>query len=267
MAVHIPPAEVVVKHRQHAALAFLFVLAVGVFPVLAAEHPVALPKDADCASCHEDKTKAKAVHSAIAMGCTTCHEVKTEGETTTVNLTAAKDALCFTCHEQSKDDTQHQPYAKGQCVVCHDPHTSDYPKQVRGDVNVLCLQCHAVQRPQGDTMTLLGNQTISTADFRTFPKIVADPSVRTGHPFTKHPMAKVADPLRGNEPMSCLSCHQPHSSQQEKLAQTAKPGVDLCDSCHQAFEAQKHPASAPDAGTGAKPGADKPKTDASGAKR
>ena len=28
---------------------------------------------ATCVQCHEDKTKGKAVHSAIAMGCTACH--------------------------------------------------------------------------------------------------------------------------------------------------------------------------------------------------
>ena len=36
-------------------------------------HPVPLdPKQdpATCAQCHEDKTKGKSVHSAIAMGCT-----------------------------------------------------------------------------------------------------------------------------------------------------------------------------------------------------
>ncbi len=217
---------------------FLVLLASGL-RAAAAEHPVALPKDADCTSCHEDKTKGKAVHSAIAMGCTTCHEVKTEGETTTVNLTSPKEEICFTCHEKSKEETQHHPYEKGQCVTCHDPHTSEYPKQVRAEVNVLCLQCHAVQRPQGDTMTLAGNQSILVADFKLIPKIVSDPLVRRGHPFDKHPMADVADPLRGNEKMSCLSCHQPHTSPQEHLIRTTKEDVDLCNACHQAFEAQK----------------------------
>lgn len=234
--------EAVVTQGQKAILALSIALVAT--RLQAAEHPVALPKDADCASCHEDKTKGKAIHSAIAMGCNTCHEVKTEGETTTVNLTSPKEELCFTCHEKSKDETQHLPYEKGQCVTCHDPHASDYPKQVRAEVNTLCLQCHAVQRPQGDTMMLIGNQSLLVADFRVIPKVVADPAVRVGHPFDKHPMASVADPLRGNETMSCLSCHRPHSSPQEKLIQTTKEGVDLCNSCHQAFEAQKRPPAA-----------------------
>jgi hypothetical protein len=42
----------------------------------AAKHPVPLDPKADsaiCLSCHEDKTKGKSVHSAIAMGCLSCH--------------------------------------------------------------------------------------------------------------------------------------------------------------------------------------------------
>src|SRR5208282_804377 len=69
---------------------------------LAAKHPVPLEKNADsatCISCHEDKTKGKSVHSAIAMGCTSCHEIRTVKDITHVKLiTATPSALCFTCH-------------------------------------------------------------------------------------------------------------------------------------------------------------------------
>jgi cytochrome c553 len=45
----------------------------------AAKHPVPLDPKADtstCLACHEDKTKGKSVHSAMAMGCTSCHEIR-----------------------------------------------------------------------------------------------------------------------------------------------------------------------------------------------
>ena len=245
---HLGFPEVAVRDGRM-ALGFLLLTLALALPVVASEHPVKLDKDADCASCHEDKTKGKAVHSAIAMGCTTCHEVKTEGETTNVNLTAPKEQICFNCHEKSNDPTLHAPYEKGLCVDCHDPHTSDHLKQLRQEVNPLCLQCHAARRVEGDTVQLAGNQSILTADFRAIPKIVADPSQTKGHPFVKHPLAGVNDPLRGGEPMSCLSCHAPHSSTQDKLIRTTKEGVDFCDACHQAAEGKKQPATAVSPGT------------------
>ena len=66
-------AEAVVKQTLKLALALLLVVAAAILPLAAAEHPVKLEKDADCASCHEDKTKGKAVHSAIPMGCAMKH--------------------------------------------------------------------------------------------------------------------------------------------------------------------------------------------------
>ena len=66
----------------------------------AVQHPVTLDPKADpstCVSCHEDKTKGKSVHSAIAMGCTSCHEVRTNKDVTRVKLiTTTTYSLCLT---------------------------------------------------------------------------------------------------------------------------------------------------------------------------
>ena len=52
-----------------------------------------------CIACHEDKTKGKSVHSAIAMGCTSCHEIRVNKDITRVKLmTTTPQALCLTCH-------------------------------------------------------------------------------------------------------------------------------------------------------------------------
>ena len=97
----------------------------------AAVHPVPLdPKidSAKCLECHEDKSKGKAVHSAMAMGCLSCHEVRVNRDTTRVKLiTATPYKLCLSCHSD-KDASQikghvHQPAIR-DCLTCHDPHTS-----------------------------------------------------------------------------------------------------------------------------------------------
>ena len=77
----------------------VFLVAVQVMPAFAKEHPVPLDKNVDsakCLECHEDKSKGKAVHSAIAMGCLSCHEVRVNKDVTRVKLiTTTPASLCL----------------------------------------------------------------------------------------------------------------------------------------------------------------------------
>ncbi len=120
----------------------------------AAVHPVPLDKNTDaakCLECHDDKTKGKAVHSAMAMGCLTCHEVRVTKDVTRVKLiTATPYSLCLTCHTDKKaadiKGTVHPPAVR-DCLTCHDPHTSDNKNQLLkpesgGEKENLCLSCH-----------------------------------------------------------------------------------------------------------------------------
>ena len=114
-----------------------FVLVIAVAPTFAKTHPVPLDKNVDaakCLECHEDKSKGKAVHSAIATGCMSCHEVRVNRDVTRVKLiTTTPYKLCLTCHTE-KDATQikgtvHKPAVR-DCLTCHDPHTSDNKNQL-----------------------------------------------------------------------------------------------------------------------------------------
>jgi predicted CXXCH cytochrome family protein len=122
--------------------------------VYAAKHPVPLDPKADtstCLACHEDKTKGKSIHSAMAMGCTSCHEIRVNKDITRVKLiTTTPLALCLTCHADKNaadiKGTVHSPAVR-DCVKCHDPHSSDYKNQLlkptSGDQKEnLCLSCH-----------------------------------------------------------------------------------------------------------------------------
>ena len=87
-------------------------LGLGLFVALfvsgswARNHPVPLDAKTDsakCVECHVEKTKGKAVHSAIATGCLSCHEVRVNKDVTRVKLiTATPVALCITCHADKK---------------------------------------------------------------------------------------------------------------------------------------------------------------------
>ena len=227
-------AEAVVKQTLKLALGLLLVVAAARLPLAAAEHPVKLEKDADCASCHEDKTKGKAVHSAIAMGCATCHDVKTEGETTTVTLTSPKDQLCFTCHDKAKEEVKHGPYEKGACVTCHDPHTSDFPKQLRAELNAnFCLECHGPRKDVPEKVALFKSQEITRDEFVQIPKIFLSADQSNGHPIDRHPTTGVRNPMKPEEKLTCTSCHATHASTEAKLLPHAdKEGRDVCAQCH-----------------------------------
>jgi predicted CXXCH cytochrome family protein len=105
----------------------------------AVEHPGTLPRGAVCYSCHADKISGKSVHSAGVGSCTICHLVQTEGDMATINLAVPKGQICFACHEQSTEE-QHFPMVKGDCLDCHDAHSSGRRWLLRESVDVHRLQ-------------------------------------------------------------------------------------------------------------------------------
>ena len=117
----------------------MFYLLVGLtIPSLrAGKHPVPLDPKVDaarCVECHEDKTKGKAVHSAMAGGCLSCHEVRVNRDVTRVKLTAATDlALCLSCHADKKaSDIKgkiHNPAVR-QCLECRNTHAAENKNQL-----------------------------------------------------------------------------------------------------------------------------------------
>jgi predicted CXXCH cytochrome family protein len=200
--------------------------------IVAAVHPVPLDKNtgaAKCIECHEDKTKGKAVHSAIATGCLSCHEIRNTKDTTRVKLiTATPYKLCLTCHSD-KDATQikghvHEPAVR-DCLTCHDPHTSDNKNQLlkatSGDKkDNLCLTCHT----QGTNVPEKGSRHAAL-----------DMGCDTCH--TTHTTG--ADPTQQNQfhlakaaPALCIDCHDPKDAALQKAHQNQPFGTANCTQCH-----------------------------------
>lgn len=226
----------------------------------AVQHPVPLDPKADpatCVACHEDKTKGKAVHSAIAMGCTSCHEIRVAKDVTRVKLiTATSTALCLTCHADKKaadiKGSVHPPAVR-DCVKCHDPHTSDNKNQLlkpaSGDASQnLCLTCHNVGEntpPKGSRHAALdmGCDTCHvTHKTGEVGKMEFDFHLTKATPALcldcHDPKATELQKAHQNQPFdqaNCVSCHDPHQSAVPKLM--AKflhpPFADKqCDVCH-----------------------------------
>jgi predicted CXXCH cytochrome family protein len=164
--------------------------------------------------------------------------VVSENDQTTITLRATGGDLCTTCHAAKKNAVLHGPYRAGQCLVCHDPHTGDRPDQIRAEINTLCLSCHGTGQsgvkvnPETQLVALLGNRTVSLDDYRQAPKLELDRGGTSRHPITGHPVVG-KDPRRKDAMLSCLSCHDPHSSALPNLMPAgAKSEADLCAECH-----------------------------------
>ncbi len=226
----------------------------------AAKHPVTLDPKADpstCIACHEDKTKGKSVHSAIAMGCTACHEIRTVKDVTHIKLiTPTPAALCITCHADknaAEIKGKVHPPAVRDCLKCHDPHVSDNKNQLlkpaSGDAkDNLCLSCHkiGVDVPAKGSRHAALDMGCDTC--HTTHKTGEIGKVEFDFHLTKAPPAlcldchdaKSADLQKAhqNQPFAaanCISCHDPHQSASPKLM--AKflhpPFADKqCDTCH-----------------------------------
>jgi predicted CXXCH cytochrome family protein len=228
--------------------------------VSAKEHPVPLDPKADpstCVACHEDKTKGKSVHSAIAMGCTSCHEIRTVRNVTHVKLiTTTSHGLCLTCHaDKNADDikgTVHPPAVR-DCVKCHDPHTSDNKNQLlkpeSGDKKEnLCLSCHTTGENVPEKGSRHAALDMGCETCHITHKTGAEPTTENHFHLTKAAPALCVDchdtkdaalqKAHQNQPFgkaNCLQCHDPHQSASPKLMAkfTHPPFADKsCDTCH-----------------------------------
>ena len=241
-------------------LIFFVLIALLLAHATAAVHPVPLdPKtdSAKCIECHEDKSKGKAVHSAIAKGCMSCHEVRVNKDVTRVKLiTVVPYKICLTCHSD-KDASKiqghvHQPAIR-DCLTCHDPHTSankfQLLKATSGEKkDNLCLTCH----DQGTKVPEKGSRhaaldmgcdtchithktgEIGKAEFD-FHLTKAAPALCLDCHDAKSAELQKAHQNQPFDKADCLTCHDPHASAVPKLMAKFMhpPFADKqCDVCH-----------------------------------
>jgi predicted CXXCH cytochrome family protein len=248
------------RAKQLSALACWFVVLLFAGRASAAKHPVPLDPKADpstCIACHEDKTKGKSVHSAIALGCTSCHEVRVNRDVTRVKLiTSTPVALCLTCHtDKNAADIKGRvhPPAVRDCVKCHDPHTSDHKNQLlkpeSGDQKEnLCLTCHTTglnvpEKGSRHAALDMGCDTCHTTHKAgEIGKIEFDNHLTKAPPAlcldchdVKSPDLQKAHKNQPFETANCVSCHDPHESAAPKLLAkfTHPPFAEKqCEICH-----------------------------------
>jgi predicted CXXCH cytochrome family protein len=242
----------------------LFRVTAALFPLLSltvnrpavartlAEHPYIDPnniKSETCLGCHPDKEEGTFIHTAVGSGCESCHQATSEKEKekTSVTLLAIGGELCAMCHEVKNEPVVHGPYKAGQCLVCHNPHSSNFPRQTRAATNSLCMSCHATGRPDvkvnadARTLSLLDGRTFDLESYQKAPKIGAEHSDRSAAPTVSHPVTG-KDPRKPGAELNCISCHDPHASKAEHLLHKATESRNAAEnlglSCHIDINAQ-----------------------------
>ncbi len=212
-------------------------------------HPVVIAPDADasvCAQCHATISKGKYVHTALATGCTTCHTIKTANGATSVTLTQPVTQLCQTCHPLSGNKVSHRPYQQGDCIVCHSPHSSNFPAHTWVSQQDTCLGCHARERLQVNakkkTVTVPWGVTLTFDQMKGWRYLNLNSSLTANHPLAGHPVSGPNSAVGPNAPpITCLSCHRPHASNfTHLLIKTAPdPSMGLCKSCSLCLDCHK----------------------------
>ena len=226
----------VANHRDRPLIPFALILFALIALLLsratAAVHPVPLDKNIDaakCLECHEDKSKGKFVHSAIAMGCLSCHEVRVNKDVSRVKLiTTTPQSLCITCHADKDAATLKgtiHPPAVRDCIKCHDPHTSGNKYQLlkatSGDKkDNLCLTCHT----QGTNVPEKGSRHAALD--------MGCDSCHTTHKVGEKGKQEFDNHLNKAVPALCIGCHDVKDAALIKAHQGQPFATATCTQCH-----------------------------------
>lgn len=153
--------------------------------------------NAACLECHKHTNDKPFIHKPSGKSCLACHESngkphpsdKAEG----FKLTEKLPGLCYQCHDDlSEGKSVHPPVKKGDCLDCHEVHSSKNQKLTFASSPEVCFFCHSELEKKADA---------------------------SGH---------VHSAIR--EGNSCLTCHSPHQSSQTRLLQLEEK--ELCLQCH-----------------------------------
>jgi len=178
-----------------------------------------------CYNCHDQsKFKGNVIHAPVAGGmCTSCHNPhKSDSEKL---LVSNMPELCYMCHDKAKFTKKnvHAAIPAVGCTMCHSPHVSPNKSLLSGTIYDVCKSCHVnkatgahiVALPGGKTHPIRGMPDPSTVKWIKVP----DP---------KRPDREIEVPDPKSPELTCVSCHDPHSSDFRKLF----PQDRICKKCH-----------------------------------
>lgn len=220
-----------------------------------------------CLGCHGTPPEGVSNHPALKEGCVTCHDPHAP------EALVDSEKVCGRCHGLRDDGfryTHGQLDMRGvrQCTFCHEPHSSSYPKLLRGVVhyplkNGGCNACHeekqgriALRYEGSKNCTRCHGRITGTSAIIETDKVhkpvyqvdciachnphlgvrgsflLEEPEVLCGwcHGLILRGVEHVHGALR--EKGTCYTCHLPHISDFRPLLK--RPERELCTRCHSA---------------------------------
>ncbi|MEW6426617.1 MAG: cytochrome c3 family protein [Thermodesulfobacteriota bacterium] len=222
------------------------------------------PQDSLCHSCHADEfARLKYRHVTTEQWrCLHCHNPEwVESETipdTMVRYAVTEigdlSVVCYGCHEKEQEKYSaehhiHGPVAEGGCHYCHNPHGSARPKFIQTNVTRLCVDCHdlgeILERPFVHTIlrkkgcTACHDAHASGFEYQLRMDVVPlcfschrqIEKVGDNHPLNRHPAHGKPYPNDKSKLITCVSCHNPHGSDADKLLPETEMML-LCVRCH-----------------------------------
>ncbi|MFO0752113.1 MAG: cytochrome c3 family protein [Thermodesulfovibrionales bacterium] len=177
-----------------------------------------------CFQCHIDKAEAfkskKFAHKPVVERCTRCHSPHSGDYKFNFNREGSQE-LCFECHKDKKEWVGKAKVKHGgleterKCLACHDPHASDYAKQLMKQPIDTCATCHdkPLDTPDGRIMNM------------------------------KEHLAKNKDHHGPIKQSDCSACHNTHGSDNFRILRKNFAPVfyapfdiknfELCFNCHE----------------------------------
>jgi predicted CXXCH cytochrome family protein len=155
-------------------------------------------------------------------------------------LILPSDELCWMCHgdigPQRAMSYTHNPFMKGRCTSCHNPHASDYGPLLTQSERDLCVTCHPIglELNRAQTHPPVANRYCTTCHHphaSNYRGILV--SNQRDLCFTCHPtVAPLSLKAVQHEPFldNCTGCHEPHGSNYVPLLRKYQP--PLCYDCH-----------------------------------
>jgi predicted CXXCH cytochrome family protein len=193
----------------------------------------------DCLRCHKDKVEGKYDHPTSCVSChTTAHQTGMKAKYPRYLFAQGVD-LCWGCHDKNKfmGKVEHPPVAKGECLSCHDVHTSDYKSLIPAPMPEFCFKCHdnadfirKSKHPPVAEGKCMGCHDAHKSDVKKLLLAEMPQECFLCHNKEKY----ISDAKKKHHsPVAtgrCLDCHEPHSSDAGNLLIKAIP--DICFTCH-----------------------------------
>ncbi len=167
-------------------------------------------------------------------------------------------ALCMTCHGNLgglwKVKYRHNPFVRGHCTSCHNPHATEYRPLLQADVRDLCTACHPMAKelakaqlhPPFELLSCTSCHGPHASDYKILLRKPQKILCLACHP-TVAPLTAKSIQHRPFAEGDCTGCHEPHSAPVKPLLPSAQPG--FCYKCHPALQADFNRASHHPVGT------------------